>query len=103
MSLSFTVAREEKSYFFWFLGITGKHFRLATESNSGSAWKAIPGVHGKPFRECMESHSGSVFFGIFSHVFFLNDVGAMEDDYNNILSEDVSMDLDIGVGVSFVE
>ena len=51
----------------------------------------------------MERHSGSVFFGIFSDVFFLNDVGAMEDDYNNILSEDVSMDLDIGVGVSFVE
>ena len=35
--------------------------------------------------------------------FFVNDVGVMEDDYNNILSEEVNMDLDIGVGVSFFE
>ena len=33
----------------------------------------------------------------------MNDVGAMEDDYNNILSEEINMDLDIGVGVSFIE
>ena len=35
--------------------------------------------------------------------FFVNDVGAMEDDYNTILSEENSMDLDMGVGVSLVE
>ena len=35
--------------------------------------------------------------------FFAIDVGAMENDYNTILFEEVNMDLDISVGVSLVE
>ena len=35
--------------------------------------------------------------------FFVVNVGEMEDNYNIILSDEVDMDLDMGVGVSFVE
>ena len=35
--------------------------------------------------------------------FFVNDIGEMEDNYNMILSDEVDMDLDMGVGVSFIE
>ena len=60
-------------------------------------------------RELPESESGlphiafPVLLCFTFCIFFLIDVGAMEDDYNIIWSDEVNMDLDMGIDVSFVE
>ena len=37
------------------------------------------------------------------YFFFVIHVGEMEDDYKTIRSDEINMDLDMGIGVSFVE
>ena len=84
------------------------------ESHSGWSRKSIPVGYEKPFHLATKSIFGAficqfmsfLYFFVIDFslcIFFVNDVGVMEDDNNTILSEEVNMDLDICVGVSLVE